>query len=541
MAEAIAQRGLLEFPGLRQLILLVGLSGAIAAGLWLVFWSQGQNYATLYSQLSERETAQVVDALQSAGIPHKLDGPSGSVTVPEPQLREARMRLAAQGLPQSDALGVEMIQKDNGFGTSQFMETARYQLAIETELARTIVKVQGVQNARVHLALPRASAFVRDQRRATASVMLQLYSGRRLEPGHVSGIVHLVASSVPDLDASDVTIVDQNGSLLSSPDGNDPLAVSGKQLEYTRSLEENYSHRIEQILTPLVGEGRVRAGVTADLDFTMTEQSSENYDPQKQVVRSEQTANDQRMAGDLAMGIPGALSNQPPTTSPVPPAAQQQQRPSAPGAAATPPQPVATTNRATRNYEIDRTVSHVRQATGTIKRLSVAVIVDNKLVPSADAKPTSEPWSAEEIERYTGLVKEAVGFDEKRGDRVQVINASFSPAAAAGDPPPAEPWYASPLLKQLGRQGIAVLLVLALAIVVLRPIMKTLLQPSRGGLGALSGGAAGDLARDKVTLSGGSAPLPNYEAQVAAARSLVTQDPKRAAQIVKEWVSTDGR
>ena len=541
MAEAIAQRGLLELPGLRQLILLVGLSGAIAAGLWLVFWSQGQNYATLYSQLSERETAQVVDALQSAGIPHKLDGPSGSVTVPEPQLREARMRLAAQGLPQSDALGVEMIQKDNGFGTSQFMETARYQLAIETELARTIVKVQGVQNARVHLALPRASAFVRDQRRATASVMLQLYSGRRLEPGHVAGIVHLVASSVPDLDASDVTIIDQNGSLLSSPDGNDPLAVSGKQLEYTRSLEENYSHRIEQILTPLIGDGRVRAGVTADLDFTMTEQSSENYDPQKQVVRSEQTANDQRMAGDLAMGIPGALSNQPPATSPVPPAPQQQPRPGVAGAAATPPQPVATTNRATRNYEIDRTVSHVRQATGTIKRLSVAVILDNKLVPSADAKPTSEPWSAEEIERYTGLVKEAVGFDEKRGDRVQVINASFSPPAAAGDPAPAEPWYASPLLKQLGRQGIAVLLVLALAIVVLRPIMKTLLQPARGGVGALTGGSAGDLARDRVTLSGGAAPLPNYEAQVAAARSLVTQDPKRAAQIVKEWVSTDGR
>ena len=536
MAEATASRSVFELPGLRQLFLLVGLAGAIAAGLWLVFWSQGQNYATLYSQLSERETAQVVDALQSAGIPHKLEGPSGSVTVPEPQLREARMRLAAQGLPQSDALGVEMIQKDNGFGTSQFMETARYQLAIETELARTIVKVQGVQNARVHLALPRASAFVRDQRHATASVMLQLYSGRRLEPGHVAGIVHLVASSVPDLDASDVTIVDQNGSLLSSPDGNDPLAVSGHQLEYTRTLEDNYSHRIEELLTPLVGDGRVRAGVTADLDFTMTEQSSENYDPQKQVVRSEQTANDQRMAGDLAMGIPGALSNQPPATSPVPAAPKQQ-----PAAAATPPQPVATTNRATRNYEIDRTVSHVRQATGTIKRLSVAVILDNKLVPSADAKPTSEPWSAQEIERYTGLVKEAVGFDEKRGDRVQVINASFSLPAAAGEPAPAEPWYASPTLKQFGRQGIAVLLVLALAIVVLRPIMKTLLQPARGGLGALTGGAAGDLARDKVTLSGGAAPLPNYEAQVAAARSLVTQDPKRAAQIVKEWVSTDGR
>jgi flagellar M-ring protein FliF len=534
MAEAIASRGVLDFPGLRQLILLLGLAGAIAAGLWLVFWSQGQNYATLYSQLSERETAQIVDALQAAGIPHKLDGPSGSVTVPEPQLREARMRLASQGLPQSDALGVEMIQKDTGFGTSQFMETARYQLAIETELARTIVKVQGVQSARVHLALPRASAFVRDQRHATASVMLQLYSGRRLEPGHVAGIVHLIASSVPDLDASDVTVVDQNGSLLSSPDGNDSLAVSARQLEYTRSVEDGYSHRIEELLTPLIGDGRVRAGVTADLDFTVAEHSSENYDPAKQVVRSEQTANDQRMAGDLAMGIPGALSNSPPTTTPVPPAAKQQPAP-------TPPQPVATTNRSTRNFEIDRTVSHVRQATGTIKRLSVAVIVDNKLVANADGKPTTEAWAKEDIDRYTELVKEAVGFDDKRGDRVQVINASFSPPAAAGDPPPAEPWYASALLKQLGRQGIAVVLVLALALVVLRPIMKNLLQPSRGGMLALgAGGGGADLARDKVTLSGGGG-LPNYEQQVAAARSLVTQDPKRAAQVVKEWVTTDGR
>jgi flagellar M-ring protein FliF len=539
MAEATASRSVLELPGLRQLLLLVGLAGAIAAGLWLVYWSQGTNFATLYSQLSERETAQVVDALQAAGIPSKLDGPSGTVRVPEPQLREARMRLAAQGLPQSDALGVEMIQKDTGFGTSQFMETARYQLAIETELARTIVKVQGVQGARVHLALPHQSAFVRDKRHATASVMLQLYPGRRLEPGQVTAIAHLVASSVPDLETHDITVVDQNGTLLSSPDGNDALSLSAKQLEYTRSVEDGYTRRIEQLLTPLVGAGRVRAGVTADIDYTVTEQSSENYDPQKQVVRSEQTANEQRMAGDIAMGIPGALSNQPPQTTPAPPAAKQQPTP------APPPQPVATNNRATRNFEIDRTVSHVLQPTGTVKRLSVAVILDNKQVPGADGKAASQPLTDKEIERYTNLVREAVGFDERRGDRVEVINASFSSAVAAGDTVGEEPWYASPMLRQIGRQGVAVLAVLVLALVVLRPIMKTLLAPPRGALARLDG-AGGDLARDKVTLSGGGAlpgqhsGLPNYEQHVAAARSVITQDPKRAAQVVKEWVTADG-
>lgn len=541
MAEAaVASRGLLDVPGLKQLFLLAGLAGAIAAALWLVFWSQGPNYAALYSQLSDRETSQVVDALTAAGIPYRLQ-PNGTIDVPESNVREARMKLAAQGLPESDALGVELIQKDTGFGTSQFMENARYQLAMETELARTVVKLQGVQNARVHLALPRASAFVRDQRRATASVMLQLYPGRRLEPGQVQAIIHLVASSVPDLEAGDVTVVDQNGTLLSSPDGADPLALSAKQLEFTRSLEQDYARRIEQILVPLVGHGKVRAGVTADVDFTIREATSEDFDPAQQVVRSEQTANDQRMAGDVAMGIPGALSNQPPQTSPAPPAARQQ-----PADAQQPAQPVATTQRATRNYEIDRTVSHVKQPTGTVKRLSVAVVLDNRTVVGKDGKPTTQALGADEVARYTTLVKEAIGFDERRGDRVQLVNASFETGTGAADAVPSEPWYENPLYRQLGRQGLAALLVLVVAFVVLRPIMKNLFAPPRPALVVREGAPAAlgtELGQDRVTLSGGQAmaALPNYEQHVAAVRSVAQQDPKRAAQVVKEWVAADGR
>src|SRR6201985_1666786 len=225
--QAPPARGLADIPGLKQVGLLAGVAAAIAAAIWLVMWSQGQNYTVLYGQLSERESGQVMDALTAAGIEFRLN-PSGAVSVPESKVQEARIRLASQGLPQSDSMGIEMIEKDSALGTRPMMETARYQSVLETELARTIVKVQGVQSARVHLAIPKPSVFLRDAHQATASVMLQLYPGRRLEPGQVAAIVHLVASSVPELSASDVTLVDQAGSLLNSPDENAEAAEIGR-------------------------------------------------------------------------------------------------------------------------------------------------------------------------------------------------------------------------------------------------------------------------------------------------------------------------
>src|SRR5277367_6260659 len=310
-------RGIADIPGIRQVGLLVGVAAAVAAAIWLVMWSQGQNYTVLYGQLSERESGQVMDALTAAGIEFKLN-PSGAVSVPESKVQEARIRLASQGLPQSDAMGIEMIQKDSAFGSSSMMESARYQSVLETELARTITKVQGVHSARVHLALPKPSVFLRDAHKATASVMLQLYPGRRLDPGQVAAVVHLVASSVPELSANDVTVVDQAGSLLNSPDENAEAAASTRHFEQTRKLEESYQQRIIELLEPMLGPGRVRATVTADMDYTVTEETRENYDPQKTAIRSEQTSNEMRKGGDSAEGIPGALSNQPPGTSGAP-------------------------------------------------------------------------------------------------------------------------------------------------------------------------------------------------------------------------------
>src|SRR5271170_1654307 len=474
----IPPRGIADIPGVKQVGLLVGVAAAVAAAIWLVVWSQGQNYTVLYGQLSERESGQVMDALTAAGIEFKLT-PSGAVSVPESKVQEARIRLASQGLPQSDAMGIEMIQKDSAFGSSTMMESARYQSVLETELARTIAKVQGVQGARVHLALPKPSVFLRDARKATASVMLQLYPGRRLDPGQVAAIVHLVASSVPELGAGDVTLVDQAGSLLNSPDENAEQAASTRQFAYTRRLEQSFQRRIVELLEPMLGPGRVRATVTADMDFTVTEETRENYDPQKTAVRSEQTSNEMRKNGDGAEGIPGALSNQPPGTSgaPVIPGAATPGNPLSPPnaavASAASSGPSSSSQRSTRNFEVDRTLSYVKQPVGVLKRLNVGVVLDNWQKVDADGKVTTAPMSDTDIKRFTQLVKESIGLKEDRGDQLNVLNQAFktNPALAPVD---GLPLWQQPWLIQLAKQIVGAALVLVVAFLVLRPLMKSL-------------------------------------------------------------------
>jgi flagellar M-ring protein FliF len=539
----VPPRGLLEIPGLKQVGLLVGVAAAVAAAIWLVLWSQGQNYSVLYGQLSERESGQVMDALTAAGIEYKLS-PSGAVSVPESKVQEARIRLASQGLPQSDSMGIEMIQKESALGTSSMMETARYQSVLETELARTIVKVQGVESARVHLALPKPSVFLRDAHKATASVMLQLYPGRRLEPGQVAAIVHLVASSVPELAASDVTLVDQAGSLLNSPDESAEAAASTRQLEYTRKLEEGYQRRIIELLEPMVGAGRVRATVTADLDFTVTEETHENYDPQKTAVRSEQTSNETRKGGDAVEGIPGALSNQPPGTSGAPVIVGATATPGTPAAAAAAAAnsgPSSSAQRSTRNFEVDRTLSYVKQPVGNLKRLSVGVVLDDWQKVDADGKATTLPMSDTDIKRFTQLIREAIGLKEDRGDQLNVLNQAFKSNAPIA-PVDAPPLWETPWITQLAKQIVGAGLVLLVAFLVLKPLMKSLTKPASRltGASAESGDAAGD--RLSISGQGGKAIklAPSFEQQIAAARTLVGQDPKRAAQVVKDWVAADG-
>lgn len=523
---------------LRPLLLLVGVAAAVAVGVGVVLWSKEPTYSLLFGNLSHQDAAQITQALDASGIPYRLEPATGAITVPSHQVHDARLKLAGQGLPENGG-GFAMMSKEPGFGVSQFMEGARYQHALETELARTITNLQQVEAARVHLALPRQSAFVRDRRPPTASVFLQIKPGRRLESQQVTAISNLVASSIPELDAQQVTVVDQQGRLLSSPNGTDEFTVRTRQLELARDMEERYTHRVEQLLAPLVGPDRVRAQVVADVELSTVEEAREQYRPESQVVRSEQTAEETSRLGAGPSGVPGALTNQPPVAGvalPAGVAAQDAPTPANVATAVVPP-PDNTSRQATRNYEIDRTVAYTKQPAGRLKRLTVAVLVDNLRSVDDEGNPVETPLSAEQIENMTRLVKDAVGFDAARGDSVNVVNASFK-----GEPPPQVltpeeiPLWERPLVRDIAKLVIALIVLLALVFAVLRPLIRGLLPSPRPALPPAFPSTPELVAAPAGTALAG--PL-DYEGQVAQVRSLVAQDPGRVAQVVKSWVGKD--
>jgi flagellar M-ring protein FliF len=321
-----------RIPGLRQLILLAGLALAISAGVTAAFWMKEPGYTVLFSNVTQQEAGEMVDALNATNIAHRVDEKTGAILVPSAKVQEARLKLAAQGLPRGSGSGLEMMEGGNGFATSQFMETARYHHALETELARTISTLRPVQSARVHLALPETSVFLRKKREPSASVLVNLYAGRDLDKSQVASVVHIVASSIPGLEADKVTVVDQHGRLLNAPQDASQLGLSTQQLDYVQRVEESYTERINSLLTPMLGADRVRATVTAEMDFTEHEETREQYDPEKSIVRSEQVAEDRRNdSSATAGGVPGALSN----TPPPPAVANNAAQPAKPGA--TPP------------------------------------------------------------------------------------------------------------------------------------------------------------------------------------------------------------
>jgi len=532
------------FAGLnlyRQIGLLVGLAASIALGFAVVLWSQEPDYSPLLSGLADADTSQAVDVLRGNDIPYKIDTNRGGLLVASADLHRARLQLAAEGITDNPSVGFELLDKEQGLGTSQFMENISYRRGLEGELARTVASLKSVRSARVHLAIPKSSVFVRDGRSPSASVFVDLAAGRELREEQVAAIVNLVASSVPEMDSGDVTIVDQNGRLLSDQDRSAASALAAHQFEYTRKFEEVLVKRVQQILAPVVGRDKFKAEVSADLDFTAVEQTEEIYNPEATVLRSEQTLEENK-SGVLAAagGVPGALSNQPPTAGNIDPEAAAQQ--DARGV------PENSRRQTTRNYELDRTISYTKRPQGSINRLSVAVVVDNRA--TADG---STPWPEEELQRLTELVRGAIGYDEPRGDQVTVVNAAFAPVEVVEPVSMETPVWEQAWFQQWSKRGLAGVLLLILIFAVIRPIMKSLSndgakqkqlavamannQAAEAEYSAAGGVAqAGPTGNNRALLTG---PGRGYDSQLTAAQGLIAENPQRAAQVVKQWVGAN--
>ncbi len=530
---------------LRQIGLMVGLAASIAIGLAVVLWSQEREYRVLFSNLSFEDANQVIEQLQLFNVPYKFDADGRAILVPQENVHQARLKLAAEGFTTDKTVGFELLDQEQSLGTSQFMETTRYRRGLEGELARTIASMIAVRNARVHLAIPKESVFIRDARKPTASVFLELFAGRKLDRVQVAAIANLVASSIPELQAEDVTVVDQKGRLLNTRDTDEDVVLAAKQLEYTRSVEETLLNRVNSILQPVVGMDRFRAEVSADIDFTAVEQTDELYNPELPSLRSEQTLDEERVGSGAPVGIPGALSNQPPGESSVPEKARGE-------GVLSQQQPGSKKSQATRNYEVDRTISYTKHQQGRVRRLTVAVVVDDLVSLDPKSGDTRRvPWSENELSRLRLLVQDAVGFSPLRGDSVNVINSPFVPPEEVVVETDfwMEDWFWD-MVKQI----LAALFVLLLVFGVLRPILRSL--AASGTAGGVAGlGAAGevsaelegleesDLADDEVTLGGEEILLPgpaeSFDYQINAIRSLIAEDPARVAQAVRRWVVVD--
>ena len=522
----------------RQIALLIGFASILALGIGVVFWSQETQYRPLISNLEDYNAKDILDTLIQSDVDFRINPTTGIVMVADDQVHEARLALAPILAYNDDGVGLELLDKEQGLGTSQFIESARYRRGLEGELARTIASLQSIRNARVHLALPKQSVFVRDDREPRASIFLEIYGGQGLTQEQADAIMNLVASSIPELPLSNVTLVDQKGNLLSKEDKDKKDLVANRQFEYTRKLEDSLAQRVQRILEPVLGSKNFQAEVSADVDFTVVEQTEELYNPDLIALRSEQVM-DQESVNKVDGGVPGALTNQPPGAAEVPEEAGGE------GEAAA--QPTERRSEATRNYEVDRTLSHTQHQVGKVRRVTVSVAVnDREMVNPETGTMESVPWSEEELQRLEYLVKDSVGFDAARGDSVSVVNSMF----LGGPQEIGEPdFWRQPWFWEIMKQILAGLFLLIIIFGVLRPMVRNLVERGKkdevteleGELDEL--GSGDDLfGDDKVTLAGADEFLlpgasEGFERQLDALKGLIAEDPARVAQAFKKWVN----
>jgi len=519
---------------LRQLLILVGIAASVAVGVAAVMWSQSSDFRTLYANVEPQRAAGVVDALTAAGIPYKIQDSTGSIMVPSKQLHDARIKLAGQGVMR-DGSGMAMLEQEQGFGVSEFMQSKKFHYALEQELARTIESMHQVRKARVHLAIPKQSVFVRDRKAASASIMLDVFPGSVIDKQNVGAIVNLVASSITGLSPEQVTVVDQQGQQLSYQGDQDDLGLSSRQFTYRQRIEEAYQQNIEELLGPLADAGQVRVKVAADIDFSSVEESRESWSPDSKVVRSEQI--NEQMNSDVnanASGIPGALSNQPPSNG-----GAKEETKADPG------------NRSiVRNYEIERILNHSSTPTGMVRRLSVAVVVANRLSTDEQGQSATVEISPAELEKLNLLVRDAIGFDAARGDRVTVVSADFRPVESIEMDMSAPGFWELPWFANLVKQSLVGVGVLIIIFAVLRPGMRTLMQAQissaqqatpRALANSRDGGVSGEVLHPAIAALGAPpmAGRMGFEDKMTEVRSVVDENPQRVAQVMKKWVAEE--
>jgi len=498
---------------------------ALVVGAWL--WTRQPDYTVLFANLSERDGGEIVTELQKQNIPYKFNDNGSAILVQSNVVHDTRLRLASQGLPKGGMVGFELMENQK-LGISQFAEQINYQRGLEGELSRSVQSIAAVKGARVHLAIPKQTAFLRDEQKPSASVLVSLYPGRVLEPSQVAGIIHLVSSSVPQLNPLNVSVIDQDGNLISQKKS--PLEEAGldpKQLKYVRDIEATYIKRIEEIVGTLVGASNVKARVTADVDFSQSDQVAETYRPNptpETAIRSQQTA-ETGSTSPGAVGVPGALTNQPPVPATAPITTPNVQGGGTGGAGSTQP----FTKNATINYELDKTIRHTKGVPGEIRRLSAAVVVNTKL----DEKGKPAPLSSAEMKQINDLAREAMGFNQQRGDTLNVANANFSPAEK--DAIPDTPIWKDPEAISIGKDVVKYLVIALLAWLLwsrlIRPTLDRMAEASK---------PEPTMNEDGIMVIDGEPipedPLAAFERKRAEVRELAKQDPKLVASVVKEWM-----
>lgn len=550
-----------QLPNPRKIAVMVAIAAVVAIVMGLLLWAQKPGQKVLFANLADKDAGAIVAALQQMNVPYTVEG-GNVIKVPEDRVYDTRLQLATQGLPKGGTVGFELLDNQR-LGISQFAEQVSYQRAVEGELARSIESIEAVESARVHLAFPKSTVFVREQQKPSASVLLSLRGGRTLDDAQVAGIMHLVSSSVPDLPLKNVTVIDQRGNLLSAdanPERNQGL--DAKQLEYVHALEQGYMRRIEEILAPIWGKDNIKAQVTAQLDFAQTEQTSETFkpnpSPQDSTVRSQQTVEDLNDGSNGASGVPGALSNQPPGAATAPLVATNPPGSTAPNATST-TQGAVRHRENTINYEVDKTISHTTLPVGSVRRLSVGVVVNYKR-RIVNEQESFVPLTRQELAQVENLTREAMGFNNQRGDTLNVVNAQFAdtvPMVPVSRVSSLMEWAQEHWFELLKWTVIA-LLGLYLVLGVLRPILRELTGQTRREepklAGAGTGGAPGGISvtvgeedEDEDELrrqreheeSEEAARMVTYAENLTSVKEFIKTDPRVTATIIREWMAKE--